>query len=121
MRSAQRGTRSAESTTPATCSSAAISSQGIDARATGPVHAVFNAASPGRSYPGAQYSAIPLGFQVPGSIDAITLFPRWSTFGELALNLDVRRHPSATIPAITFPEVPAERRRRLYVIAGDIR
>ncbi|WP_265349288.1 pentapeptide repeat-containing protein, partial [Mycobacterium tuberculosis] len=89
---------------------------------TGPVHAVFNAASQAFNTPALNIHQIPLGFQVPGSIDAITLFPGGLTFpANSLLNLDVFvGTPGATIPAITFPEIPANADGELYVIAGDI-
>ncbi|MBC9062683.1 pentapeptide repeat-containing protein, partial [Mycobacterium tuberculosis variant africanum] len=89
---------------------------------TGPVHAVFNAASQAFNTPALNIHQIPLGFQVPGSIDAITLFPGGLTFpANSLLNLDVFvGTPGATIPAITFPEIPANADGELYVIAGNI-
>ncbi|CAM4433236.1 PPE family protein [third part] [Mycobacterium basiliense] len=93
-----------------------------DGGTTGPIHAVITGATQAFGLPTISVGQIPIGFTVPGGVDAITIFPGGLTFdGASLLNLNVTGGtPGATIPAINWPEIPASADGSLYVIPSNI-
>ncbi|MBC9077819.1 pentapeptide repeat-containing protein, partial [Mycobacterium canettii] len=89
---------------------------------TGPIAVVGSLTTEAFATPALSISQIPLGFAVPGGIDAITIFPGGLTFPSASLaNLDVTVGTlGTTIPAITWPEISASADGELYVIPGNI-
>ncbi|MFQ2879938.1 pentapeptide repeat-containing protein, partial [Mycobacterium sp. MS3] len=84
---------------------------------------LVNAATRAFNTPVISVGQIPVGFRVPGSIDALTLFPGGLRFGNASLlNLDVIAGTQAvTIPSITWPEISANVDGTAYVIASHVR
>ncbi|WP_414627766.1 pentapeptide repeat-containing protein, partial [Mycobacterium tuberculosis] len=85
-------------------------------------HLTISASSGAFTTPQLETGPITLGFQVPGSVNAITLFPGGLTFPATSLlNLDVTAGAGGVdIPAITWPEIAASADGSVYVLASSI-